>query len=159
LNDGFTISFEGPLPRFGAVSSALYVASGAPNPDMPDGVYDTTGRYCDGGVQSWQALVDAGRSEAEADDLADRLQIATSLAIETDNYWVSVKKVADNTPDPDDGCTFEICRAAFGDGTETVLSTARDFTITEAYQDHVLLADHGVTNESGATIASGLKLA
>ena len=133
VNQTWFITFEGALPRFGTVAAELRSeGDGA-------GLYDSSARYCEGGVQSRQAL--QGRFQAEdppgadpkeqadrAARLADRVQITSPIPEQDNAYW-----------DIAGTCSFNECREAFGDGD--ALLPRRDFPIREAYSDHLLIDD------------------
>jgi hypothetical protein len=136
--------------------------TGEPDPKAPDGLYDSSAGYCDGGVTSRAAvraqLVASGTPEASLDadseDFADRIQIGSAIPDQDNSYW----KVASADPDPDLACTFDDCRAVFGDADAPLPS--RDFVIAEAYQDRLLLEDAPASNATGGVVKpSALKAA
>ena len=163
INQTWSVTFEGPLPRIGLVAAELRVrTTGAPDPQNPDGLYDSSAGYCEGGVLSRAAareqLVASGVAEAdldaEAQDRADRIQLGSAFPDQDSGYW----NVVANEPDPDLACSFEECRAVFGDADAPL--PARDFVITEAYQDRLLLEDAPAFDASGQQVkASALKAA
>lgn len=164
INQTWSVTFEGPLPRLGIVAAELRVrTTGEPDPAAPDGLYDSSAAYCDGGVLSRAAareqLIAAGdvpeaELDAEAQDRSDRVQIGSAFPDQDNAYW----NVASSDPDPDVACTFDECRAIFGDADAPLPS--RDFIITEAYQDRLLLEDSPAVNAAGEVVKpSALKAA
>ncbi len=163
ISQTWAVTFEGPLPRLGLVEAELRVRiTGDPDPNAPDGLYDSSASYCEGGVTSRAAVRDQlvasgvpeAQLDADAEDYADRIQITSSIPEQDNSYW----KIAASDPDPEVACTFDECRAAFGDADAPLPS--RDFIITEAYQDRLLLEDAPALNAAGEEVkASALKAA
>ena len=137
-NEAWTVTYEGPMPGFDQQTATLQPAGPAP------GLYDPNSAFCDGGVLSenaWREILAAqGKPQATIDalapQLADYVQIALELPLETDVYW----------NDPTRGaCTYSQCLQDFGTGVasgsnvteSTFLSPARDLRIVEAFQDHL----------------------
>ncbi|MBK8258910.1 MAG: hypothetical protein IPK82_40405 [Polyangiaceae bacterium] len=120
VNQAWAATFEGALPRLGTTGAELRVKDGDPS------FVDPAARYCDGGVQSFEA-VRTTQTDAEALLLADRVSINNTLADQESDYW-----------DNNASCNYDLCRATFGDpGTPG----GRDFMILEAYQDRLILED------------------
>jgi len=148
LDQEWTITFEGALPRFGTIASTFRVGSD----ELPDGLYDASGRFCEGGVQSKEAVREqalaAGASAAEAEtqatQLADRVEITTSLPAEDNGYWGALA----------DQCTFNLCRDTFGDSDAPLLQ--RDFVIREAYEDRLLVDDAQLKDKDGNVVVDSL---
>jgi hypothetical protein len=132
--------WEGALPGFQDRFAELRIGEQFPT---EEGLYDATSRFCDGGVQSYAALLEVlgeetDQTRAEARKHADRMVIASELPSEASPHW----DVA--------ACTFQICSATFG--TPEVRTLARDLPIVEAYQDHLLVGssdfeEDGVTDD------------
>ncbi|MCC6559053.1 MAG: thrombospondin type 3 repeat-containing protein [Polyangiaceae bacterium] len=129
------VNYESVLPGFSSTFARLDLDGG---PD--DGLYASDARFCDRGVQSREAIreklaatgLGGDELETKADELADLVQIASTLPAEDDAYWSDVKS------DPVCGAaTFAQCRSTFG--TTTAPTDARELTIIEAYQDHVVV--------------------
>ena len=163
VNQSWTVTFEGPLPRLGLVAGELRVTTtGQPDPAYPDGVYDASAAYCDGGVQSRAAVRDqlvaegtpASSLDAESYDRADRVELSNALPDQDSVWW----KVAAEAEDAADQCTFEECRVVFGDADAPL--NGRDFVISEAYQDRLVLEDTAAVNASGEEVKpSALRMA
>ncbi|MEZ4310091.1 MAG: hypothetical protein R3F14_18785 [Polyangiaceae bacterium] len=139
VNQLWTVTFEGALPRLGIVAAELRAKAESGNP----GLYDAGARYCDGGVQSYQAQL-LEMSEADARKSADRIAIGNLLADKESDYWTR----------EDTLCSYDECSGAFGD-VDT--PGGRDFMIVEAYQDRLLLEDQAIS--TGADPATRLGLA
>lgn len=127
-------TFEGPLPGFDQKLASLDLGA-------KSALRDAGSRFCDAGVQSFEAArakLDPAdpQSSARAAALADYVQLRTELPNADDRYWTS------NEPDDHQiSCTFNRCRTFFG--SADVPAAGRDFTILEAYQDHVEIAPRG----------------
>lgn len=136
----WSVTFEGPLPRYGASSAELRVQDDDGNPLAEPGLFDANAIYCDGGVQSFEAVraqltppgppptaEEQATIDKEARTRADRMEITNYLPDQEDAYW-------DNAATE---CTFDACRGVFGDGDSPL--SQRDFVIREAYQDRLVL--------------------
>ncbi len=123
-DQNWSVIYEGALPGF-ASSLATVDLGGAGLEGTPQDVLrDVNSRFCDGGVQSQNALV--GPTAAS---LADYVHLQTELPDQADRYWDARK--LEKTP----ACDFNECGALFG--SVDVPATGRDFRIVEAYQDHI----------------------
>lgn len=132
VDQSWTVTFEGALPGFAEIRGALKFDAA-----VSDGLASITnadGRFCDKGVQSEQALLEAGVSPAGVNYAGDYIQLAATLPIEEDAYWDAP---LGSGATPVGSCTFELCELTFGDVDGP--KAGRDFVITEAYQDHVAL--------------------
>jgi hypothetical protein len=129
----WTATWEGELPGFRNRFAELRI--GEPFP-TDEGLYDSTSRFCDNGVQSYQAILEIVQDEQLAAALADRMEIASELPSEASPHWGT------------SACTFQECSAAFG--SREVRTLARDLPILEAYQDHLVLgdSDYGITDDA-----------
>jgi hypothetical protein len=140
IEQQWLVTFEGPLPGYGGTSAELRVKDASGALLAEPGIFDSNAIYCDTGVQSFEALREqltpagpppTAEEQAAIDKqarlLADRIQIRSFLADKEDDYWA----------DPTTACTFDACRATFGDGDAPL--TGRDFMIREAYQDRLVL--------------------
>jgi hypothetical protein len=186
VDQDWTVSFEGPLPGFvdrfaelraqpmckgagdcpaGQTCSAIHVCSTA----TPVGLWDSSSRFCDFGVQSGAAVkerygADLARDDTEWARLADYVQIANPLLDETDAYWARLTQRFDGpiAGEPDvplcileDGTpsgrpmTYTDCFQEFG--TNDTVRVGRDLRILEAYEDHVELARRPLPGQSLAT--------
>jgi hypothetical protein len=144
VDQGWTVTFEGALPHVGTVPALLQVTLDMPPADRPNGVYDDNARYCDAGVQSFEAvkeqLAAAGTpSDAKARSLADLVQLADDLPDQDNLYWTVT------AAQPPNACTYDLCRQIFGNFDAPTAN--RDFLVTEAYQDRLLLEDHAATEK------------
>ena len=144
----WTITFEGPLPRYGGAAAELRVKGADGAPLVDPGLFDSNAIYCDGGVQSFEALreqlaaasptpPDQAEIDKQARSLADRAEMADFLTDSEDEYWDT----------PGLACSYDQCRGTFGDGEAPL--PARSFLIREAYQDRLVLE---AVSDGGATL-------
>jgi hypothetical protein len=133
INQDWSVTYEGRIPGFaGRFGELVETAEGFT-------LTEPTSAFCSRGVQSRGAIVDRlmapapegeGLSEAEAtaqaDPIADYVQIFSDFPVESDPYW-----------DAQDECTFNACSAVYG-STEAPRE-ARDLRIIEAFEDAVEL--------------------
>jgi len=157
-NQTWSVTFEGALPRLGVVAAELRVD----NPDNPDGLYDSSAAFCDGGVLSKAAAAEQLLAEGvakdkiavRAADLADRVEITAAVPDQDNTYW----KVAET--DPDNSCSFSACNAFFGAADAESVKPTRDFVILEAYEDRLELEDtEGVFSDANGDPRSALEAA
>ncbi|HTJ85188.1 MAG TPA: hypothetical protein VL400_25905 [Polyangiaceae bacterium] len=136
LEQDWAVVYQGALPGFFGKAGDLAVSSESRT------FTDATGRFCAGGVQSREAIKETLATEgltgadldARAEAMADRLFISEPLADQENNYWDTAS------------CTWEACRAAFGD--VEVPTVSRDLVVSEAYEDHLELeAPQGTTDD------------
>jgi hypothetical protein len=157
VNQPWYVTFEGVIRGFeGRLAESLM--SKAHDPAIPtDELRDANSRFCDRGVQSQKSAfetlktLDPAASDealmAEAQTIADYVQILSELPPENDAYW-NTKKTCFSDASPGEGpaenpgqgcsCTYQDCRAIFGN-LETP-SGERDLRIYEAYQDRIVVA-------------------
>lgn len=132
-DQSFSVIYEGALPGFVGKAAKLDTMS------MPAALTDASSRFCDQGVLGQKAfkemllaenpMLTEAEAEAQALELADYVQIASSTPAEDDAHWTTTAKGV---------CSFDQCKAAFG--PIEIPKTSRDMKIIEAYQDHVELA-------------------
>jgi hypothetical protein len=153
-SESWTVTYEGPLPSFDQQTATLQPAGAEP------GLYDPNSEFCDGGVLSENAWRDILRAEGKpqaaidalAPELADYVQIALELPLETDVYWNDPARGA---------CTYSQCLEDFGTGVaagagvaeSTFVSPGRDLRIVEAFQDHLDLVYRHPTVPKGQDLA------
>ncbi|MEM1032302.1 MAG: hypothetical protein AAGN82_18290 [Myxococcota bacterium] len=129
LTQGFTVTYEGPLPGFGGRFAALT--------DGEDGTYELlepSSQFCRRGVRPeavWLAIANAeglsaDEAAATAAARADYVQIVSSPPVEADPYWTGQS-----------ACTFNQCQQTFGTNDSPL--TSRDFRITEATEERLSL--------------------
>ena len=140
VNQDWSVTYEGTIPGFGGRFAELVET------DEGFRLSELTSAFCSRGVQSRGAIVDRlvapppegeGLDEAaaiaQANPLADYVQVFSDFPVESDPYW-----------DAQDECTFNGCNAVYG-STEAPRE-ARDLRIIEAYEDTLEL-------ESRASVA------
>ena len=126
----FTITYEGTLPGFVGKAGRLDLTGGASAT-----LSDAASRFCDQGVlgqRAWEEILTSegnASPAAKAQELADYVQIASSIPEEDDIHWTS--------PETQGVCTFQQCKSTFGPAE--LPREARDLTILEAYQDRLEL--------------------
>ncbi|AKT39889.1 hypothetical protein [Chondromyces crocatus] len=135
-NQAWAVSYEGTLPGFGGNVGAVRCAAGCEGDASGKrwDLYDSAGLFCGRGVESAESVREqleaAGESasDAEVRGLADFMEIASDLPDESNAHWT----------DPSRGvCTYDSCRAEFGLAASP--TPRREFTIREAYEDHLVL--------------------
>lgn len=162
-NQTWSVTFEGPLPRLGIVAAELRVEDKSnPSPQSPEGIYDSSAAYCDGGVLSRGAAAEQLLAEGvakekilpKATDLADRLEITASIPEQDNSYW----KVAET--DETNSCSYATCNSFFGAADAESVKATRDFVILEAYDDHLELEDtEAVFTDEDGQLRSALEAA
>lgn len=85
---------------------------------------------------SGQADAIEAASDVFSADVADRVQLTSSLPAQGDAYWNTVS-----------ACNYLDCKATFG--TQDAPSLARDLLIDEAYEDRLVLLDPVGTTSTG----------
>lgn len=112
----WTMTYEGELPGFSGRVGRL----------QGDGssweLWDTSGGFCDKGV--YDTRLAEGHATLASGDIVEVVEMYPSV---DDDYWATVG----------DSCSHNRCQATFG--TAENPTSARDFTIAEAYQDHLVL--------------------
>jgi hypothetical protein len=136
LEQEWAVTYQGALPGFLGKSGDLHMSADERS------FTDASAGFCAGGVQSQasarELFAAEGLSGAELDAAAartaDRLYISEAIAEKDNTYWDTA------------ACTWEACRATFGD--VDVPTAARDLVVLEAYQDHLdLAAPQGTTDD------------
>lgn len=128
-DQAWSLVFEGTLPAFAGRKARLSLGTlegGASE------LVDVSARFCNGGVESraavraaLEASGEVGDLDAEADRLADFVNITSALAAEDDAYWDGA------------ACTYDDCASVFGTPLEP--SPARELRVTEAYQERLVV--------------------
>ncbi|HSN98545.1 MAG TPA: hypothetical protein VLS89_09605, partial [Candidatus Nanopelagicales bacterium] len=151
VNQAWALTYEAALPGFGDNRGNFRCVEGCGGADATQkrwDLYDPSGLFCAGGVQSAESvreqlvaadptLADPGR-ETELNGavlaLADVAIITSELPEESNAHW-STENLA---------CSYDVCRAEYG-----LLATptaSRELVIREAYEDHLVLDAPGLSD-------------
>lgn len=132
VSQTFTVVYEGAIPGFGGKAAKLDLASN------PATLQDAASRFCEQGVlgqKAWKEILQAenepGDLDVKSKNLADYVQISSSIPPEDDAYW--------QTEGVAGVCSYQQCNLTFGPAE--LPATTRDILIAEAYQDHLVLGD------------------
>ena len=136
FDQAWGVTYEGPLPGFGDKLAALVFDTSGAADAPPDALVDPNGRFCASGVQSLGAVKERlsanGESAADvertAPGFADFVVVKTELSDPSDAYWRT----------PGLSCAQAVCASKFG--TNAAPLPAREWLVTEAYQDHLVIA-------------------
>lgn len=133
FDQDWSITYEGALPGFGGRVGRLQCSEGGdrfgcgPDDASPWELWDPSAAFCDKGV--YDTRLAEGHEGLSRGDI---VEIAESFPEADDPYWATVG----------DACSLTRCQATFG--TFDRPTSARDFTIVEAYQDHVVLEGRAI---------------
>jgi hypothetical protein len=171
FDQDWTVQYEGQIPGFAGLPAPLTTS------DEYNSLILTQeqGKFCAKGIEDWtvggerasavvNALRQSGRAlppESLERRMLDYVQITDELLPADDPFWTLPEDA--NSPDAcfvsepapgvrqaisNPGDRYNTCRSYFG--TAAQQSTARDFPILEAYDDHLVLGRFGVT-KAGAS--------